>query len=188
MTAAPGLNNPVAERYLDTLNSALSAMPPGERAEVIAEIRNHITDATAAGRPLDEVLQRLGSAQTLARSYQVELLLNPRQSGANWSTRMATLFGLVVMGSLPTFILTILLGSIGFSFTLAGFLVFVAGCTTALGLGLPPGVHMDGPPWLAIVAGPTMAVLGLVSLWALYRYLKWVIWAIRKLAFDRPNA
>lgn len=187
MTAPASLNNPVAERYLQTLESSLSAMPPAERAEVVAEIRNHIDDATAAGKPLDEILQRLGSAQALAKSYQVELLLNPRQPGSSWFSRMATLFGLVVMGSLPTFILTILLGSIGLSFTLAGILVFVAGCTTAIGLGLPPGVHLEGPPWLAIVIGPPMFALGLVCSWALYRYLKWVVWAIRKLAFDRPG-
>lgn len=188
MTAPSLLDNPVAERYLDSLNSALSAMAPGERAEVIAEIRNHIAEATAAGKPLDEVLQRLGSAQDLARSYQVEMLLNPRQPGMGWLSRMGALFGLVVMGSLPTFILTILLGSIGFSFTLAGVLVFVAGCTTAVGLGLPPGVQMNVPPWMAILMGPAMFALGAVSLWALYRYLKWAIWAIRKLAFDRPNS
>ena len=48
--------NPVAERYLTALADALTPMKATEKREVVDEIRAHLQDAKAAGKPLDEIL------------------------------------------------------------------------------------------------------------------------------------
>ena len=70
--------HPLVERYLAKLAEGLGALTPPDRAEIVQEIRHHVDDAVAAGRPLDAVLESLGSAETLARAYAVESLLHPR--------------------------------------------------------------------------------------------------------------
>jgi uncharacterized membrane protein len=71
-------DHPIAVRYMNTLQQALGDLAPAERAEILTEIRNHISDATAAGAAIDDVLRALGPAEQLARGYRVELLLNPK--------------------------------------------------------------------------------------------------------------
>jgi uncharacterized membrane protein len=72
------VDNPLVERYLTAFSAGLAQLAPSERAEVVAEIRQHIADATAAGRPIDDVLKALGPVEALARAYQLELLVSPR--------------------------------------------------------------------------------------------------------------
>jgi hypothetical protein len=71
-------DHPVVARYMASFEASIAALDPGERLAIAQEIRNHIAEATAAGKPLDDVLRSLGPAETLARAYVVELLMNPR--------------------------------------------------------------------------------------------------------------
>lgn len=170
---------PPAARYLEKLTAALGDLALAERTEVVDELRNHIADATAAGRPLDEVLTALGPVDQLARAYKVELLLNPKAPGPRRSDRWLRLLALVALGSIPVFIVVVVLGSIGLAFTASGLAVFIAGIAASVGT-LPGWVNMDVPPWVAIALGPALAVIGVLALWGLVAYVTFVARLVRK--------
>lgn len=170
--------HPLVERYLSRLHDGLKLMPPSDREEVVRDIRSHIAEATAAGATLDSVLTSLGSAETLARAYAVELLLNPApgQPPMSGFQRFFALAGLLALTSIPTLVVVVTLGAVGVSLVASGFAVFVAGIVDALGIGLP---FVDGPasdvhPALAVAIGPILASVGSASLWALWKYLRWL--------------
>lgn len=182
MNASSLARHPTTERYLAALDSALAPMPTAERGEVVAEISAHIDDALEAGRSLPEVLARLGSAEVLAQAYLVEASLNARRTGAGWTTRLAGLAGLLLFGSLPTLLLTALLGSVGVAFVCAGPLLTVSGLCGFFGLSLEPVVRTDMSPWQSVLTGPLLGVMGAVCLAVLYYYLKGLMVLIRRIA------
>jgi uncharacterized membrane protein len=163
-------DHPLATRYVDKLSQALGDLAPAERAEILSEIRHHISDATAAGTSIEEVLRALGPAEQLARGYRVELFLNPKVPAPR-SDRWLKIVGLLAIGSLPTFIIVVTLSAIGVSLSVSGVIVFVAGVAQAIG-DLPSWVSMDCPAWVAIVGGPALTALGVVAVWGLVAYLK----------------
>jgi Predicted membrane protein len=56
--------------YLAALERALRSLPAEERASIIAEIRSHIEDSTAAtGKTISEALDSLGDPLELASAY-----------------------------------------------------------------------------------------------------------------------
>ena len=59
--------NPLVDRYLKQLASALEEMPipAAERAEIIREIESHLAEALAAGAKVHEQLETLGSADAM---------------------------------------------------------------------------------------------------------------------------
>jgi uncharacterized membrane protein len=174
--------HPLIERYLATLETGLKDLPSPERSDVVGEIRNHIAEATAAGKPIDAVLASLGPADDLARGYAIELLLNPRSAARKDYSRMQRflkLAGLVAIGSLPTLIVVIILGAIGISFTASGIVIFVAGIL-ATADWLPGIVTMDVPPWVAVLLGPVLAAVGALSLVALVWYVKFMARLVRR--------
>lgn len=177
---------PLVNRYLDALNAALTQLAPVERREVVAEIRQHITDATDAGKPIDEVLQSLGPVEALARAYQLELLVSPRPNApkAPRSDRWLRIIGLLAVISLPTLIIVVTLGSIGLSFTLSGMAVFIAALADSAGT-LPSWVTMDVEPWIAIVGSVAMFLIGLLCSWGTIAYLRFVVRVIRRVMPDR---
>ena len=169
--------HPLVERYLSRLQEGLKSMPPADREEVVRDIRSHIAEAVAAGSTLDSVLTTLGPADVLARAYTVELLLHPPpgRPPMSGSQRFFALAGILALTSIPTLVVTVTLGSMGVAFVASGLAVFLAGVVDAMGISLP---FMDGPasdvhPALAIAAGPALFAIGLLALWALYKYLKW---------------
>lgn len=175
------LNNPLVERYLTNLFDLLVHLDMAERKEVVAEIRQHIDDATAAGRPIDEVLQALGPVEALARAYQLELLVKPRAAAAAKprSDRWLKIIGLLAIGSLPSFIILVTLGSIGFSFTVAGVAVVMASIAEQSGT-LPVWMTMTIEPWLGIVLGILMTLLGILCSWGTVMYLRFVVRLVRR--------
>lgn len=63
------MTHPLAD-YLAALERALRSLPAEERTSIIAEIRSHIEDSTAAtGKPIADVLENLGDPLELARAY-----------------------------------------------------------------------------------------------------------------------
>jgi uncharacterized membrane protein len=179
------LEHPLTARYLGKLSDALSALDPAERHEVVEEIRHHIADATAAGRPLERVLEALGPVDQLARAYKVELLLNPKDPRKPRSWRWLRIVGLIGLGSIPTFIICVVLGSIGLSFSLSGIAVFVAGVAAYTG-DLPYWVEMDAPPWVALAIGPPLTLLGLLAFVGLVAYVRFVARLVRQV-LPRPR-
>lgn len=171
----------IVDKYLAALDAALTSLAPAERAEVVAEIRQHIADATAAGKPIDEVLGALGPVDALARAYRLELLVMPRASAPEQprSDRWLKVIGLLAIGSLPTFIIVIVLGTIGLSFTLTGIGLVLAGIGDYAG-ALPRWVHTETEPWFEIIIGIALFVLGLLSSWATYGYLRFCVRAVKR--------
>lgn len=62
------------EHYLLQLDRELSALPVGQRAEIITEIKSHIRDASELDpqRDLGAILADLGSAKSVAARYLIE--------------------------------------------------------------------------------------------------------------------
>jgi len=79
MTYLAPLTDNRVEYYLDRLATALAAVAPPERDEIVREIRAHIVDsvsgATGALGAVDRVLRLLGSPEELADRYTTERLL-----------------------------------------------------------------------------------------------------------------
>jgi hypothetical protein len=80
-------------------------------------------------------------------------------------TRPLALIGLLAIGGLPTFIISIVLFSIGVSFLASGLGVFVAGVMATAGF-----FEMDDNPIMAILVGPPLVLVGTVALAALAGY------------------
>jgi uncharacterized membrane protein len=177
----------ILDKYQAALDAALTNLAPAERAEVVAEIRQHIADATAAGKPIDVVLGALGPVDALARAYQLELLVTPRPGAPERprSDRWLKILGLLAIGSLPTFIIVIVLGSIGLSFTVAGIGCILAGAADSAG-ALPSWVRMDAEPWFAIVVGVVLMAAGVLSGWGLTSYLRFVVRVVKRVTVREP--
>jgi uncharacterized membrane protein len=171
-------SHPLAVRYVDKLSQALADLAPAERAEILAEIGHHISDATTAGTPIDDVLRALGPAEQLARGYRVELLLNPKVPTPR-SDRWLRIVGLLAIGSLPTFIIAVTLSAIGVSLSASGVIVLAAGIAQAAGVA-PSWVTLDCTPWVAIAGGPALTALGLAAVWGLVAYLKLLARIVRR--------
>ena len=177
MTTSMTQEHPLVERYLSRLQDGLMLMLPADREEVVHDIRSHIAEAMTAGTTLESVLTALGPAEALARAYAVELVLNPAPGRPPMSgfQRFVALAGLLALTSIPTLVIVVTLGAVGISFIASGFAVFVAGVVDAAGISLP---FVDSPvsdvhPALAIAIGPVLFVVGMVSMWGLWKYLKW---------------
>lgn len=173
--------HPLVDRYLSRLREGLTSMAPDEREDVVREIRSHLAEAIAAGKPIDAVIESLGSADALARAYSMELLLHPRESKPRSSRagRWLAIIGLLAVGSIPSFVVVVVLFAIGVSFFASGIAVFAAGL---LGLAdaLPPFVQMNADPRLAIIAGPPLVIGGIVALIALVGYVRFAVRTVRR--------
>jgi uncharacterized membrane protein len=175
-------NHPLVERYLRALDAALTDLAPTERTEVVAEIRQHIADATAAGKPIDVVLQSLGPVEALARAYQLELLVTPRATAPRQprSDRWLKILGLIAIGSLPTFVIVVTLGTLGLSLSLSGLAVIIAGAADSVG-ALPSWVNMDVEPWVGIVLGVVITLVGVLCSIGTVAYVKFVVRLVRRI-------
>lgn len=153
--------NPIITRYLANFDAGLGELNPEERAAVVRDIRSHISEAEAAGKPLDQILASLGSSDALARAYSVELLLHKPEAFLSRRHRILRVVGLVALGSIPTILAVAVLGVVGVVFALTGVILFVAG-QAALSGTLPWWVSMNADPRLAILAGPMLSAVGLI--------------------------
>lgn len=171
--------HPVVERYLSHLETAIGGLEPADRRDVLQEIRNHIAEATAAGKPLDVVIQSLGPADALGRAYAVELLLHPQHGRPRHAAqRWFKLTGLLVVLSIPTLVAVTTLGSVGISFVASGLFTFVVGLLEAADVFPWPDLTRV-PPAVAIFLGPAMVIVGVAALLALRFYVRFVVRAVR---------
>ena len=166
--------HPVIERYLSRLDAQLSDLPAMDRAEVLHDIRSHLAEAMAAGQPLDAALESLGPVETLARAYAVELMLNPRRSAAGRRFSRLKIAGLIAAGSIPTLFGVITLGGLGASLVAAGLLAMIAAVLDASG-NLPSFIQTSGlPPVSTLAIGVAMTMLGVVALFGLRHFVRFV--------------
>ncbi|MEE2526775.1 DUF1700 domain-containing protein [Hyphobacterium sp. HN65] len=174
--------NPAIEAYLGKFRKALGAFNYDDREGLTGDVREHIEEAVASGQSADAVLRALGPAHMLAKAYAIELELSHRdEQAAGWFTRAARIFGYLAVGSILTLTIGVALASFGFALTLSGMAMLVIGMTEAVGIHLP-GVQMAGvAPGYVIAAAPVMFGLGVVSLWGLYGYCRWLIRGLRNL-------
>jgi uncharacterized membrane protein len=179
--------HPLIEKYLSTLEAALAAFNVPEKTEVVVEIRSHIAEALAEGKSLASVLAALGPAEELARAYAVELTLNPRSDRRpSFVLRMLRLIGILVVGSLVTFVVVSLLGTIGVGFTLSGILIVVIAGFEAVGIHFP-FVETGGlPPIAFLLLGSGIFVVGAGALYVLRHYLRFLARTARGVLPARP--
>jgi uncharacterized membrane protein len=172
--------HPVVARYMATLGASIKGIDAEERAAIEQEIRSHIAEATAAGRPLEDVLTSLGPSEALARAYAAELLMNPRDRRLTSVVAFLKLAAIVVVGSFATLIVVTILGSVGITFTASGVVVFAIGLLEASDIHLP-GVQLSGiPPEWVIVLGLPIFAIGVAAFVLLTKYTRFVGRAMRK--------
>jgi uncharacterized membrane protein len=177
--------HPVVTRYMTTFDAAMTMLEAGERQAINQEIRNHIAEATAAHRSLDEVLRALGPADALARAYAVELLMHPRAQRVERRMPFFKVAALVIVGSFATLVVVTTLGAIGISFMASGFAVSAIGVLESSGIHLP-GVQLSGiPPEWVIVLGVPFAAVGVAALVGLRSYIRFVAKTMRRV-LPRP--
>jgi uncharacterized membrane protein len=180
------VEHPVVARYMAQFEQSLRGFDYPEQQEAAHEIRNHIAEACAAGKPLAGVLTSLGSADLLARAYAAELLLNRRTSQQMQSALgFLKLAGLVAVVSLATFVVVGILGTTFVGFVASGAAIMVIGVLEQAGIHLP-GVQMNGTaPALAIALGLLVFSIGILALFGLRAYVRFMIRAGRTL---RPES
>jgi len=161
------------DAYLSRLRASLKRLGDKERDEIVQEIRDHITDASGAGRDVAEILRSLGPADQLARAYMLERTLYAPSEEMGGTMRALTLIGLLVVISLPAFAVCVALGSVGFALTVSGVAVFAAGAVEIVRPGTVP--DMTVAPWLCLLIGPVLLLVGGAALSGLYFYVRSII-------------
>lgn len=183
-------DHPPTERYVSRLEAALAGLDAAERAEIVQEIRNHVAEACAAGRPADAVLAALGPADVLARAYALELALNaPDDRRLAGFGRLLAVIALVAAGGFVTFFVVSMLFLAGVGFGAGGLAMMAIGVLEGAGIHLP-GVQMNGvaPVWAVLLGAATLAV-GALSFLGLYAYVRVLIRALRRVLPRRsPSA
>jgi uncharacterized membrane protein len=180
--------NPLVERYLDHLASALSAAGVGgeEREAILREIASHAAEALLRGERLAQVLERLGSPAQLAEAYAAEAYLRPaagpavgwrgrvRQWARPWLTRITR----------PLALLTaLLLSAVGAWLGLVGF----AGTLLSLvGPWLPfdPTLRAGWPQLVLLV----LSLASAAAAFALLRLARWNLALFRRHHLPGRNA
>jgi uncharacterized membrane protein len=102
----------MGNRYLEDLRRELRRLHTDEREDAVREIGSHIAEAEAAGRPLTEVLSRLGPPKTLARafiadSYLQESATGPRGLRLMKMTAFVASSGLLSLCIVPLLVVTV---------------------------------------------------------------------------------
>jgi uncharacterized membrane protein len=171
--------NPIVSQYIAALKADLGGLNETDRAEVVRDIESHISEAVAAGQPLDRVLGSLGSAGSLARAYTVELLIKKPSAFKAPGNRALRIAGLVLVGGVPTIVAFAVFGLVGVTFSFTGVVLFLAG-KAALAEALPWWLTMDADPRLVVILGPVMSMVGLALLGGLWLYVRMATNVVRR--------
>ncbi len=165
--------HPVIDRYVAQFEAALKAFDCAETAEIVRDVRGHIEEAVAMGKPVDAVLQSVGPAETLARAYAVELELNPR--GARLQRTLGGVLrvvGILATASVVSLLVVGSLGSFAIGLTGSGIGIIIIGAMEAAGVHLP-NVQLAGlSPYVVMGIGPVFIAVGLACGFGLWIYLR----------------
>lgn len=174
--------NPAVKRYLEEFRKGLVKVEPADRDEIVREIESHIADALNAGQSVAAVLERLGSADRLARAMAAASLLE--SPGRKRLRRWLDIASLVALYSLPSLLmvgffgLLMVVGTVGFfaGFAALGMSLFRGTLSTDVpGFQFPGGAYIVGVLMILLFAG---MVIGSNKI--LGRYLFYVIRISRK--------
>ena len=116
------------DQYVDAVLDHMPVVTP-RREQIGTELRGHITERLAAGAPLEEVLQQLGSPAALADSYLAEVPLPLPPHGRRLLAKCADVVLIIV---------------------LFGAIIYPAATLTALHIG-------EEYVWLALIASVIIA-------------------------------
>jgi uncharacterized membrane protein len=161
--------DPMVERYIDRFEAGLRDLSREERDEVTYEIQSHIAEAVSGGESAVDVLERLGPAERLARSYRAELATKPGGS----LLRRATTLGALTLGlSVPAVLVTALLVGIIFGGIIGG------AATLAVAIAPPNSDTFNAAGRAATLAvGVLLLVSGVLAMWGLYWYGRFLVGA-----------
>lgn len=104
--------DPLAHEYLTDLSRVTFGLDPLARAELLQEVRQHISDAAAAGDDIPAVLTRLGSPEQIAQAAGLPIRSSgrtPGQTAYDLGTVLLLVAGAVCVPYLGWFIGVILL-------------------------------------------------------------------------------
>ena len=164
---------PTIAHFMSRFEAALRHYGLPEWPEIANELKSHIAEAESCGKPLTDVLAALGSPDTLARAYAVELLMAPpHDARAIAVMRFLKIASVVIAGSFISLVVAITLGGFGVSFLLAGVILIIGGGLEAAGVHLQ-FLSTGGLPPLAVIAlGPVALALGWGMSWLLWLYIR----------------
>src|SRR5258705_7430972 len=83
--------DPLVNDYLAQLSRVTFGLAPAARAELLEEVRQHISDAEAAGDDIPAVLTRLGSPEQIAQAAGLPIRTTGR-TGAQTAYDLGTAF------------------------------------------------------------------------------------------------
>lgn len=125
------------ELYLERIEKYLKPLAASERVDIVQEIKSEMWELQAKGCTVQEILDRLGPAKDLARSYLGDMIT--RGSALSWS-RMAALCSFYSLAGLTGMVVIPCLGIIAPTFMLCGIACPLVGVLKLLDVLL--GLHL----------------------------------------------
>ena len=183
--------NPLTERYLEQLAAALerTRMPAGESDAIRREIESHLAEAVSSGATLTEMLERLGSAEDLARAYAVELALNPRPKpeASSWQRLLAV--ALRGAATVASGLLVAVMGAVAVSFAASGVVAVLIGLIAPF---LPsdwmdPTLRAGLPQLVVVLMGFGLLAVGVVSIRIVRLNARFLFGALRRSSKEIPK-
>ncbi len=176
--------NPLVRRYLEQLDAGLDEthIHEDERQEILNDIESHLAEAMRSGRALSDAITKLGPADDLAKSYCLELTLNPRHL-ADGSPGRRIVAALTRAGALlASTLLTIVMGSLSLGLLLGGFIAVLGGLIAPFlpSDWLDPTLRAGLPQLVVIVLGVILMAVGIPSFRLVHVILRFLIRTIRK--------
>lgn len=161
------------DAYLSAFEAEARKLGLRDARDIANDVRSHIDEAVQYGKPLDAVLQSLGTPKALARAYAVELLMDAPPREASFA-KFAQLAALVAFGGIITLVVVTALGATGVSLALSGLMLFSIGVLEALSIHLPHVEMGFFAPWHIILLGPLFVAVGWGLLLLLRAYVRFV--------------
>jgi uncharacterized membrane protein len=178
-------DHPLIARYLREFERALEIHDVPDGRDIAADLKGHIDEALASGKPIDATMESLGPADTLARAYAVELHMNKCRE-ASLAMRLVKVGSILAASSCMTFFVATTLGLMALGLLAAGAIGMIL---TPIDLVVDiPQVEISGPPGMAppLLGMAAMGVFlvifaaGAAFGWLFWLYLRFLHRTLRK--------
>lgn len=169
----------VTERYMKSFESALQRYDLAEWKEIANDVRSHIAEAQGYGKSLDDILRGLGSGETLARAYAVELKLNPQHQRSVIGGYLSVI-GILAASGVVSFIVVSALGSIAVGLLGSGVAMLMIGAIEAIGIHIEGVQLANVHPLFVVALGPIIMLVGLLAGWGLWLYVRALVGMLRR--------
>jgi uncharacterized membrane protein len=164
--------------YLGKIEKCLKPLPASERVDIVKEIKSEILELQGEGKTAEEIVERLGKPDKLAKAYLSDLIT--KETSFSWS-RVLAICAYYSVAGLSGVIVIPLLGICAPAFFLSGILcpIFGAAKLIMTGFGMPDAnlIEIAGidNPFLAFVASIIMGVLLCLAGWGCWKLLVYYI-------------